>query len=305
MEKSEQEAIEANKAEMESLGLEPSPADEETKGEEIISPEIVAAEKAETKAEPEAKAKEEAKVEPEKVEPSKQVSIRDLKKGYKETIAKLEAEVATLKANPTVKQEEKVETLKISIEDQAKKLAEKLNFDPEKTRAILEAARESILGDLPKNETLSPEDKEAIETVKNQKIALEQQEIFNEEWNDVETTLKTQFPNAKPEQLAKAKATMKELAYDDKYVDKEMEYILFKEKEVFDTALFSPKQKTFESGKAPQVVFAEDGELEDFNPEWSISQVEAWEKKRDSLIDAAPKSKVRITSRGVERWEEA
>ena len=150
---------------------------------------------------------------------------------------------------------------------------------------------------------MSEEDKKSIHSVKDREIELEQHEIFNEEWTDTEVSLKAQFPNATAEQLAKAKATMKELAYTDQYVEKEMDYILFKEKSKFDAVLFSPKQKTFESGKTPTVEFNESDELEDFPENGTPAEVLAWEKKRDRIVDNAPKQKTKITSRGEERYE--
>ena len=299
----EEESIKATEAEMKALGLEPTPAEEkaEEKSPEVAKPE---AEKPEVKADvsDDKKSVEAAKVEPEKVEPeSKQVSVRDLKKGYKETIKKLEEEVAKLRAKPSDKQEEKVERLKISLDERAKKLAEKLNFDPAKTKAILEEALEAARDEVPR-ESLSEEDRKAIQSVKEREIQLEQQEIFNEEWGDIELNLKTQFPNASVEQIAKARGKMKELAYKAENLDKEMDYILYKEKKSFDELLFSPKQKTFESGKAP-LIDDKEGELEDFNPDWTPARVEQWEKKRDALMEESPKSKVRIVSNGIERWE--
>ena len=92
-----------------------------------------------------------------------------------------------------------------AIDEQAQELATKLNFDLEKTKAILEA----VLKITPQQQAaLSEEDKKVLASVKEKEIALEQQEIFNEEWTDLEKGLRTQFPNATQEQLDKAEGRL-------------------------------------------------------------------------------------------------
>ena len=289
-------AIAANEAEMKALGI--TPANEDgtlpEKAETTVTPEVVVPEikTEDTKVEP--------VVVPEKVEPqSKRVSIREsIKQGYEDKLKALQDEVDKYKKNPTAENKEAVAQAQTSIDEQAQELATKLNFDLEKTKAILEA----VLKITPQQQAaLSEEDKKVLASVKEKEIALEQQEIFNEEWTDLEKGLRTQFPNATQEQLDKAKATMKDLAYKDEYVEKEMDYILYKEKSAFDELLFSPKQKTFESGRA-SVAQEPEGDLEEFNPNWTPAKVEAWEKQKNALMDSEPE-KVRIVSQGVERWE--
>lgn len=80
----------------------------------------------------------------------------------------------------------------------------------------------------------------------------EQVELFENEWGDIEPSLKEQFPNASKEQIAKAKEFMDEISHTDEYASADLDYIAFKNKAEFEKILFSPKQKTFESSSTAE-----------------------------------------------------
>lgn len=184
------------------------------------------------------------------------------------------------------------------LEDDVKALAEKLDFDPEKVRLILETARKGL--------ELSEEDKQALEEFKSSKSQREEKEqetIFNDEWSTL--PIKAQFPNASDEQLAKAKETMDELAHSEKYHDADMDYILFKEKETFDKILFSPKQKTFESGRPPTEV-TDNNEFPEFRSDMTPGEFEKFEKQREKATENLGREKMVMrttddSGRSVER----
>lgn len=243
---------------------------------------------------------------PEMEHKPKQVSIREhknLKKALRGEIEDLKEQLRVAKEKPeTPAQERKI----YNLEERSKKLAESLNFDPEKTKMILQEAKDAALEEMEGRESLSKEDKEALASLRAEKEEREQQNIFNGEWSAVVKGLKEQFPNASDEQISKAKDKMDELAHSEKYHEADLDYVFFKEKENFSKILFSPKQKTFESSR-PRVQ-DDDSELPPFDPNFTPSQFEAWNKRRDALVSESPRDKVRITTRDdsghlVERYE--
>lgn len=267
------ESIEREKAD---LGVPSDPEiepKEETPEAPIIVEEVVPEKEDEPEAEPE---EVEAKLPltPEEGKALKQYKAElksELEADFNKKIEDMRTEFGKAKPN-----EEKAETL----EDDVKELAKKLNFDEDKTRAIIEVARKGM------GTTLSAEDKAILDTFKASSLENEQRQIFQTEWNGVLPSLKEQFPNATDEQLSKAQAKMDELSHNEDYHDKDMDYIIFKEKTEFDKLLFSPKQKTFESRNGVAPVQDEVADLEEFNPTWSPAQVEIWEKKRQNIMDS-------------------
>lgn len=193
------------------------------------------------------------------------------------------------------------------LEDEIASLAKELDFDPEKTRKLIEVARKGV-------ETLSPEDKKAIEEYRSEKtlreqerVDREQNEIFETEWNQVLPSLKEQYPNASPEQISAAKAQIDELAHSEKYADTDIDYVLFKEKESIGKTLFSPKKSTFESAR-PVAIDTESDEWPEITANMTPNQIVAAERKREKMMDSMPKDKLRITTRddggrAIERYE--
>lgn len=303
MEEEEIKAFEETQNELKELGLKSSNEDKaEKKEEEIEDKTKETASKEEEKAEAEEaedKESEDEETEEEtvKFQRPKQVPIKDFKE-YKKTIKeelqkdfnqkldKMREEMS--KATPD---EDKTDDLEADIEA----LAQELDFDKEKTRKIVETARKGLALSKEDRELLGKvkEYNEFIEKSKQDSALKEQVQIFNEEFQILEPELTKLYPNATPEQKAQAKEELDKLAHSEKYHKLELTEILNLKKSTFDKVLFSPKQKTFESGR-PQLDEEFDNELPKFNPNWTPSQVEAYEKKRQDIIDNSPQEKLLI-----------
>ena len=284
---SEQEAqrtfdeVQKEKAE---LGI-PSVTEEETPVET----------KDETTVEPEVKDEPKPVVVKEEVDPKEYKDYKtklreELQADFDQKLAKMQEEMGKPKPNETKSED---------LEEDVKALAKELDFDEAKVKLIIETARKGL--------QLSAEDKQALEEFKSTKAdreAKEQEAIFNEEWSTL--PVKTQFPNASEEQLTAAKEKMDELAHSEKYHNVEMDYILFKEKETFDKILFSPKQKTFESGRVATPA-NQDEEFPEFRPNMTPAEFDAFEKARERATDSLGRDKMLMRTtddagRSVEKW---
>ncbi len=172
-----------------------------------------------------------------------------------------------------------------------------MDFPKENLAKIINVARKGL--------ALSEDDKNVIQNYREKQAEIESNQRFDSEWSEL--PIKDQFPNASAEQIEKAQEKMDEFVQSEKYVDAEMDYILFKEKAAFDQILFSPKQKTFEAGRPSTEVNA-DEDFPEFNPNMTPAQFEQFEKKRAKALENSPRSKVQIRTRDdlgrvVERWE--
>ena len=285
MDESEKKAFDDVQREMAELGI-PVEPEEKTTVEPEVKPEEV-----ETKEdEPKEVSVKEDKIDPKEYKSYKQTLREELQSDFDQKLEKLKEEMSKSKPN---------ETKSEVLEEDVKALAKELDFDEAKTKRIIEVARKGL--------ELSAEDKQALEEFKNFKTEREekqQEEIFNEEWNTL--PIKDQFPNASKEQLDKAKEIMDELSHSEKYHKMDMDYILFKEREKFNEALFSPRMKTFESGRLTSKD-EESDELPDFNPDWTPAQVEKYEKQLSRISENLGKEKIMIrttddSGRVVEKW---
>jgi hypothetical protein len=205
----------------------------------------------------------------------------ELQSDYDKKIEELKAEYEKAKPN---------ETVTTNLEEDIAKLAAEKEIDPEVLKNIIDIARKGV-------ET-SPEDKALLEQVKvmqAEREEFEQKQIFETEFKAVLPTLKEQFPNASEEQIEKAKELLDEISHTEKYHDKDIDYVVFKEKEQLAKVLFSPKKATFESARP--VTFDESDDFPDFNPNMTPAQFERWEKKRESAMDSMDSAKVRVVSR--------
>ena len=293
MNEAEKAAFDAVQAEKASLGIPNDPATMPVEVKEEPKPEV-------TEEKPK---EEEVVVEPEKeveddeesdeetdddeseVTRPKRISISE----HKEMKAKLRDEIKTLK-DKLASKDTPVEE-KLDMESEIEKLSKTLNFDKEKTKAIIETARKGLDK---KVEALSPEDKAELETLKAKNFMAEQESIFNGEWGQVLPSLKAQYPNATEEQIQLAKAEMDKLSHSKDHNQHELDYILFKNKDTFGKILFSPKQKTFESGR-PSALEVEETPLE-FRPDMTPAQFAAYEKQREARIGSeSEKVTVRTT----------
>ena len=211
----------------------------------------------------------------------------ELQKDYDEKVEKLKEEYEKGKPNETVTE---------NLEDDVKALAKELDFDEDKTRKLIEVARKGI--------SINPEDKKLLDELKTERERLaeltaekEQEAIFEEDiWKPAELALKAQYPNATPDQWAIVKDQLDELSHSEKYVDAEVDYILFKEKELLGKTLFSPKQATFESARPASTESGTD-EWPEITDGMTPAQLEALDKKRDAILSGMPGDRVKVTTR--------
>lgn len=273
--------IQREKAE---LGIPSEPEEQspvETKEETPVEPEV--------KDEPK-QAPVEEKVDPKEYKSYKQTLREELQRDFDQKLEKMREEMSKGKPDQAKSDD---------LEDDVKALAKELDFDEAKVRRIIEVSRKGL--------QLSPEDKQALDEFKaskSEREAKEQEAIFTEEWNSL--PVKTQFPNASEEQIKAAKEKMDELSHSEKYHNYDMDYILFKEKETFDKILFSPKQRTFETGRlAPSE--DDSDEFPEFNPNMTPAQFEKFERKREKATENLGRDKMLLRTtddagRSVERW---
>lgn len=303
MSDTEQAAIEADNAEMNELGL--TPAEPEVAEQAEPTPEAAPADPTPTEEEEEEEG-EEPKEPSDEEDPTKQAPTKKTNpfKAFKE---KLQTEFEHERTKLQEDFDAKLDLLRKELskpapsadavqetEDAIKALSEDLKLDPEKTKRFIEVARKGI-------ETLTPEDRALLQEARDLKATRETElaaatakEAFETEWSAVLPSLKAQYPNASDEQITAAKAKMTELAKDEKFAGKELDYVLFKNADDFKKALFSPKQKTFETSRP-----APDGteEYPEFDPNMTPAQFEAWEKREAAMLADSPGDKVRITTR--------
>jgi hypothetical protein len=209
--------------------------------------------------------------------------IGELQKGQKAIIAGM-TEFATAmrdfkSATTTAKPEAKAE-VRASVEDliaRAKASGADANWLTEFARTI----REQMKGEFDKE--LAPF-KEALEKTGKTATQLEAEKLandrvkveastFNSEWSKFGDDLKKSYPNATEEMLTDAKTEMRRLATSKQYGGESLDgtenkgkqpmpldYILYKEKQKFDTLL---KVKTGKSGQSGGRDMGDDGDDED------------------------------------------
>lgn len=242
---------------------------------------------------------------PEKISPK---AYKDLKRGlkadYEKKLDAFKAEYA--KNNPNSDKGKELEA-------DVKALAKELNFDEDKTRKLIETARKG-LEMTPEDRQFIKDQKEYFEKQKNVDFKREQESIFNGEWGAALPAIKAQYPNATEEQLAKAKTALDVISHSEKYHNLDMSDIvkIFGDKEFkykdkdgkvqtlppLSKTLFSPKNKSFESGRPTTAVD------DDFDPSAPVNlsdmtpaQFAEFEKKREAHLSDGPRPKVKVTSR--------
>ena len=295
----EQKAFDDVQKEKADLGIVDEPVEEKTEEKKTEEEEVVEDD-------------EESEDDSDEEDPSKQISTKEdeeddededkfdfkaYKKGLKEQLQS-DFDKKLADAIAEAKKHKPDEKTTVDLESEIKALAKELDFDEDKVRKIIQVAR--------KGTELSPEDKELlaefkenrdyIKGKKEEDFMREQKEIFDTEWTSVIPVLKAQFPNATDEQLAQAKKEMDALSHTEKYSKTELDYIVFKEKAKFEKVLFSPKQKTFESGRA--VDMSTTDEFPIFSNDMTPAQFEAFEKRRNAMMDSGQGRKVTVTSMG-------
>lgn len=299
--------------ELKELGLKADPV--ETKAEETTTPEAEEApkevESEEVETETEVRTEEtvdEETEKPEQVFNRKKFDYKDYKQTLREELqADFDKKLEKMREEMSKSKPDDAKTE--DLEEDIKRLADELNFDVDKTRKIVETARKGLEVN-PEERKLLEETKTFLEQEKQKAFLSEQKQIFDEEFNSVLPELKKQFPNASDEQINLAKAELDKLSHTEKYHTTELDYIVFKEKDLLGKVLFSPKQKTFESSRPfhqePEEEYTRKSHDEIVN--MTPAQFEAHERRMNRLADESPKEKTRITTyddsgRLIEIWE--
>lgn len=275
----EQAAYDAVQAEKAELGLPPTPV------EEPVEPELVVEPVVEPKPEV-AKTEEEKPFDHQEYKDYKKTLREELQADFDKKLDDLKVEMAKSKPD---------ETTITNLEDDIKKLAEETQLDPDKVRKIIEVSRKGL-------ETLTSDDKKLLEEYKQDKVRFaeeasvrEQQEIDKAEWETILPSLKKDFPNASDEQLTKAREQLIELSHNETYHETDIDYVYFKEREALGKTLFSPRVASFESARP--MSFESDTDFPDFSPNMTPEQFNAFEKRREALLEGNERVKVRITTR--------
>jgi hypothetical protein len=208
--------------------------------------------KEEPKAKPEDKDEPEDESEEEEVEPktSKPRSIyqqyKEKKKDLhteKERREQLEKENQELKAliekggKATTKEE------KEDVQDELAKFAEENEMSPE----TLKQLKAIMTKDIP---TLSDEDREVLNNAKQLVNSKNDEQSFEQEFSQATPSLQEFFPDLSKDDTKVIKDKLYELAHTEGYHDKELDYIIYKNKDVLSKIL-SPKKRGLES-KSPQ-----------------------------------------------------
>ncbi len=225
-------------------------------------------------------------------------SIYDEYKDKKSENKVLEKENAELKGKLAAIETAKTPEQKQVAADDLEAFAKEIDADPETIRKM----QQLFLKDLQKT-GLSEEDRKVIEdaraiTAAHSKAA--EKQVFESEFTASLPTLKELLPNASDEEMTAIKAKVDELSHTKEFHDKELDYVIFKNKDVL-TQLVSPKKRGIE-GKGKQDVLEISN---DFDPnadysKMSAAQKEAWEKeynkmgKSDGLVEDAQGRKLLI-----------
>ena len=87
-----------------------------------------------------------------------------------------------------------------------------------------------------------------LSTMQSKLAEYEDEKRFDTDWRGFAKDFVSQYPNATYAQLEQAKEAMDILSHhEDKYLDKEFDYIAFREKPIFDEIFQAPVKKGFES----------------------------------------------------------
>jgi len=241
--------------------------------EPVVEEEVIQEE--ETKVEEESETEED---ESESQEEDKSDKRKSIYKEYKETKKELR-EARTLLAELS----EKVNTIssastnqeKAEAEDELSKFATEIGADPEAIKKM----RDIILKDSSKN-SIDPEVLKRLNEVDAINKTLLREKHFNTEFNKVAPAVKEFFPGIAENELDGVKAKLLELSDKSEWQGKDLDYILFKNKDTLAKSV-TPKKKGMESRNRSDATVEVSTEFNvdpDFS-KMSSSEMESWEKQ--------------------------
>ena len=219
------------------------------------------------------------KVKPEKVLRQKIASKIDENKVLEDRIKELEANQTTkddiadgVKEALTDISKTKEGDKPDAIKEAAEKLGDELGIDTEGIEKILRTAKDLSTAELKTQIDKLKEDTKDLDEMKKERDNAKEKEYFNNEWDKVVPDLKKSYEGITDAILDEAKAKLDELSHTDAYFDKDLDYVLFKEKKVFETILkVAPKDKGGEKSKTVSIQDNSEGDemvnIEDLTPE--------------------------------------
>lgn len=102
---------------------------------------------------------------------------------------------------------------------------------------------------------VTPEIQSKMESMEKKISKFEQAEAiasdikyFNKSWNGYVPTLEKEYPDISSDEAEKVKSFVDKIWHTEKYADKEIDYVVFKNRDAID-ALISPRKKGFETGR--------------------------------------------------------
>jgi hypothetical protein len=239
------------KKELEAAGVEvveekPAEKEEAPKPEAPKAEEKPSEKEEEKPADPAPKA-EEAPTPEEKERPKRSIydDYKDKKleaKTEKERADQAERERDELKTKLEAIEQAKTPEEKEDAKDDLEAFAEEINADPEKLKEM----RSLFLKDIKPGSDISKEDIEEFKAFKKEHSQVIEKQKFDEELASVAPMLKELLPNASDEEMVAVKAKIDQLSHTKDYFDKELDYVIFKEKDTL-SKLVSPKKRGLEA----------------------------------------------------------
>lgn len=197
----------------------------------------------------------------------------------KELRAETEAQLSVLQDRIKTLESAKTPEEKVEAKDELDEFAKEIGADPE----VVKKMRDIILKDSKKSE-IDPEVLKRLNEVDAHNKVLIKEKEYETNFSKVAPSVKELFPKLSDEELGSVKTELSKLADKPEWQGKDLDYILFKNKESL-SKLVSPKKKGMESrGRADITIDSEP----DFNPNADITQMlpkerESWEKTYRTL----------------------
>lgn len=158
--------------------------------------------------------------------------------------------------------------------DEISQIAEKRNLDSEGLAEIIALTEKRILDNLEKtgklNKDLPADVQDKLKLLDQYKSDLEAKEIeasYEREYNAFLPDLQKQYPNAKASELSAAKEKLDELSHSKEWRDKDLDYVVYKNKSIFDTLLKVAKFNKSGETSSKQMNDGEVSEDVDLDPE--------------------------------------
>lgn len=200
----------------------------------------------------------------------------DEKREWKTKEESYEAQLADLKA----KYEAAAEDGKKFSEMEMKDYFTKFNIPQSQQAAVTE-----MLSIAAKQHKIPDEVTTQLTSMQGKIAEFEDEKRFDSDWNGFAGDLVKSYPNATYSQLNQAKEAMDILSHhEDKYLDKEMDYIAFREKAIFDEIFQSPVKKGFESRSQNADTQHRENDTKLDIDSMSPQQVQEWEERRDQEL---------------------